>query len=173
MRPDELWALLGGGRNDFHAFRFPDSTVWVATSDRDRFVRICRGAETVRVSACPHWERSWRLPSNAHMLWAVAETPATRLALEGFKPAPTFMVTAGGVLTAGWALSQGLGPAWTERLNKRIAHRTGCKKKWAGCGTMFELGTVAGWTGELHSARAVAGRLRDAPDPDAWRQKAA
>lgn len=124
------------------------------------------------------------LPARSMVLWARVEDPAGRDALAGFAPAPTLVLADGSARTALWALAQPLSRRWTVDLNKRLAHRVGAKKlyaeRWfefappgavlrAGRGRPVAVGVEA-WTGELHSARAVAGGLVDPPDPRAaWK----
>ena len=108
--------------------------------------------------------------------------------LRRFRPVPTFVIREGSSsrYTAFWALSQPL-TRWkdVDRANRRLAHALKAPKKYADPGefyfappgTVLRVGrsrpcpvVVARAGLETYTVGEVVGRLRDAPDPDAWRE---
>lgn len=135
----------------------------------------------------PRRERGWGTASPSSVLWAATETPDQVKALQRFRPAPTLVLREGSSSRrmALWALERPLAWEWCVRANKRIAHRLRAPKKFAdpdlfavpAPGTCLHLGRArpAPVSVELlepvaYTARAVVGRLKDAPDPQAWRR---
>jgi hypothetical protein len=120
---------------------------------------------------------------DSSLLWARTDTGGEASALRSFRPAPTVVIRHGGVYVAFWALWEPLDDDWRLRANKRIAHRLGAKKKYAGDnfgvplpGTILRFGRgrpqpveLVRYEPELRTAREVVGHLREAPDPAAWR----
>lgn len=104
-----------------------------------------------------------RTPSR--WLWVVAETAPARERLLAFRPEPTFLRSRRTQLTAGWCLEQDLDGAWTDRLNRRLAGHIGASSRFVQVPPGREMPTAddpdTEWRGRVHSARAVAGRLRD------------
>jgi hypothetical protein len=197
VRPEHLWQLLAGERG-FVAMSAHGRSFFVPVADRRSFVRKVDAWSDVlpwssdpdvgdlAVGAVPYEQANYLRNVDSHVLWARAESPAARAKLAGFDPAPTVTFASGSVLTALWGLTRGLDPEWTERLNRRVAHELGCKKKWCSTGFMFAPAgvvlrqdrlrpvpvVVRQRCSRLYGAREVAGRLREAPDPDAWRNAA-
>lgn len=120
-------------------------------------------------------------------LWAVLETGDNRKRLRAFTPRPTLVLQEGDTnhAVALWALAHPLEREPAMRANKRLAHALGAKKKhcdpWD-----FTLRTpdslVPTKRGEkrvrvlwcqpsLYAPLQVIGRLRDAPDPEKWRER--
>jgi hypothetical protein len=124
-----------------------------------------------------------RVPSS--ILWVRTETGKAASKLRSFRPAPHVVIREGASVryVAFWALSDPLEDEWLGRANRRIAHALGAPKKHCGDTFAFHLpGTImrAGRSRPVPvelvrfepgvlSARQVVGRLREAPDPDAWR----
>lgn len=124
----------------------------------------------------------------ATVLWARVEGDKQRKALDRFRPVPPVVVQEGASTraVAFWPLDRALGWEWIVRANKRIAHRLGTPKKWADpdeflfpapgsclrAGRSRPLPVVMTRLEPVHfTARQVVGRLKDAPDPNAWREQ--
>lgn len=128
--------------------------------------------------------------------WGTSAVPALHVRVEGkkqadrlrnFRPVPTFVIREGSTTryVALWMLRAPL-RKWSDstRANKRIAHALGASKKncFAGDfsfpvpGSVLRAGrkrpvpvVVARAGLEAYTVREVVGRLRDAPDPESWR----
>lgn len=160
---------------------------FVNTDMRPVCLRLMR-QEHSSVGAIPRRKPEPGYLARANVLWARLETGQHAEALARFRLAPTMVLREGKSprRTALWALATGLTIDWAERANKRIAHRIGCKKKFAAAeheihppGTTLTLGTRPAlvWVeymdpGALFMARGVVGDLADPPNPDAWRTAA-
>jgi hypothetical protein len=191
MRPGELWALLGGPRG-FHRFDVDGRLLWVDVEDRGRFCRLVDGAAreyaALQLGAVPFHGRDATAPGYASVLWARAETPDQREAVEHFAPVPSLVLAAGARRDVLWALDGPLSRGWVLQANLRLAHRLGTKKAYAGPWFSFTpagcvsregrsrpvvVGLVS-WTGALYTARDVVGGLEDPPDPRAaWKAQQA
>lgn len=133
--------------------------------------------------------RGWGTSSPAiPVLWARLDGGKRQAnVLRRFRPVPTFVVREGSSTryVALWALQEPV-KGWEEivRWNKRLAHAIGTAKKHADPdgffvplpGTVLRAGrgrpvpVLAARVGiETYTVQQVVGRLRDAPDPDAWR----
>jgi len=124
-----------------------------------------------------------RLPSS--LLWVRTETGKSASRLRTFHPRPHLVIREGSTVryVAFWALEDPLSGEWLDRANRRIAHHLAAPKKHCGDGFRFVLpGTIlradrarplpvelVSYEPGLVTAREVVGRLREAPDPDAWR----
>jgi hypothetical protein len=191
----EIWALLSGPAG-FHRFEIGGGATLCDVRNHRRFSHLCSLGG--RVGLVPLVENpaakdrppghrrvvASHLPGPSNVLWVVASTPKTREAVEHFAPAPTVVVAEGATWTAVWALERSLSLGWTGALNKRLAHRLGTKLvdggPWQTVGIPgSDLGRgrtveAQGWTGEVHSARAVAGNLPDPVDHRAaWKARQA
>ena len=128
--------------------------------------------------------------------WGTNSVPALHVRVEGkkqadalrrFRPVPTFVIREGSTsrYVAFWMLRAPL-TRWADstRANKRIAHALGATKKHAFSGDFWfpvpgsvlragrsrPVPVVVARAGiEAYTVREVVGRLRDAPDPNSWR----
>lgn len=129
------------------------------------------------------WPGAMPLP----LLWTRTENKDSARRLERFRPAPSLLLREGDTVRhiAFWLVRRPLTWSQLERANKRIAHNVGAPKKYADPdtftfplpGTFLRRGrtrpvpvTVESMSLETHTAKAIVGRLKDAPDPDAWRK---
>jgi hypothetical protein len=154
-----------------------------------RLVEDWSYAGDLSVMLLPWLEPSYLTAGLGNVLWAHTVSGGSSAALDKFRPAPTFVVREGSTSrrTALWALSRPVDVDWVERGNRRIAHRLGTPKK--NCGTLGEMylpGTILRKGRKrpvavhlehfdpqaLYTARQVVGHLRDAPDPNAWKERA-
>jgi hypothetical protein len=190
-----LWAMTSGARG-FHVIEWRDPREglqqhWVDVGDRRRYVDLIdflsrEMAVELEVSAVPRPERGHGTAGGAHCLWVRTEGRKQLQRLERFRPRPTLVLEEGDSTRriALWALlGDGLNFERVVRANKRLAHALGAPKKHAAPEFMFNppgstlrekrarpvLIRVAERTDELYTLGQAVGRLRDAPDPDAWR----
>lgn len=182
MNALDLWAMLAGQRADgFIPIGFDGEVYWCDADRPTMFERKLRAwgwAGDLEVFPCRFREKEMSWPWIASVLWARVESPGGRDALDGFLPAPTLVMAAGAVRTALWALTGELTRRESEWLNRRLAFALGARLKDAAPwfsfsppGTVLRAGrskavpvVVERFSGELHSARAVAGGLADPPD---------
>lgn len=125
-----------------------------------------------------------RVPSS--LLWVRTESGESASRLRMFKPAPAVVIREGATnrYVAFWALEKPLTPGWLDIANQRLRYALHAPRKHASDGFRVVLpGAVlrqgrgrslpvelVRYEPELLPARAIVGRLRDAPDPDAWRK---
>lgn len=118
--------------------------------------------------------------------WVRCETGRQVAALESFDPEPTLVIREGGTVrhTAFWMLPRPVNPDDGGKVNRHVAHKLRCAKKWADQmsftppGAVIREGrakplpvVVAGGTGELVTLRALCRTLpREIPDPEGWRK---
>jgi hypothetical protein len=164
---------------------------WLAPAHFERWRRL---ADTqtwdgdLAVYLCPWLDRgSFLHPARSGVVWAHLESGDSCARLSRFRVRPTLVVSEGGSVrrTAVWALTRPLSHDWCERANRRLAHFfRGPKKHCGTTGRLYIPGTVlrAGRKrpvpasveefnpDAIYTARQVVGALKDAPDPDAWRQ---
>jgi hypothetical protein len=131
----------------------------------------------------PFWLPSWSL-------WAVVDTGDGVRRLARMRPRPTLVLQEGDtrVRTAFWALDRPLNWEWTARANRRLAHFLQGPKKFCdpdhairtpgspiADGRVVPISVVVAEMNPtaLYTAREVVQHLRDAPDPDAWRNRGA
>jgi hypothetical protein len=190
-----LWTMTGAARG-FHLVTWNDPVEgrqehWIGVEELDRYVGLIDFlsrdmALEVEVSAVPRPQRGFGTAGLAHCLWVRTEGKKQLEKLARFRPRPTLVLEEGDSTRriAFWALSEPLNYEWVIRANKRIAHALFAPKKWAEPEFMFNppgsclrdgrarpvLIRVAERNDELYSAKQVVGRLKDAPDPEAWRQ---
>jgi hypothetical protein len=155
-----------------------------------RMVRALSEDRDVVLSAGSRRRRGMGTCDRAAVLWCRVESRKQADALRRFRPSPTLVVREGEScrMTALWSLRRPLAYEWLLRANKRIAHRLGAAKKWAepeftfpAPGSCLRAGRsrpvpvrVEFWQPcAIFTAREVVGHLRDAPNPDAWREAAA
>jgi hypothetical protein len=187
VSPRDLWALLAGQAGASFPMWVDHGLFWTPVDAPALFERRLEawGWLGDLEVGMPRLDRSLGRPAALEVLWARAETPAARSALERFDPAPTLRIGVGAREDAFWGLSRALDRDHAERANKRIAHALGTKKKdgdpwgfrFSPPGTVLRAGGrpravgVLSWTGELHGVRAIVGGLPDPPDPDAWKNR--
>lgn len=191
-----LWAGLGGS-DGFYAIRLTQHdgrrvTAWPGVGRRGWVESICgdfgwRG--DIEWSARAYLDRgSRRLMGDTGASWVRAETGHQVAALEAFDPEPSLVLREGGTVrhVAFWFHPRPLGPDAGERLNRHLAHRLRCAKKWAAQldfappGSVIREGrarplpvVVAGGSSDLVTVRELCRTLpRAIPDPDAWRARA-
>jgi hypothetical protein len=120
------------------------------------------------------------------MLWARTDSRDSARRLRAFRPAPAIVLREGATIryTAFWLLDGLLTHDELERFNRRLAHRLRTPKKWCGVefrvplpGTFLRSGRsrpvhvrMPRCVPAVHSWEEIVGKLRDAPDPDAWRE---
>lgn len=145
--------------------------------------------EEVAVSLVPRPRPGWGTASRSNVLWCRAESKKQLERLRRLQARPSIVLREGSTLRylAIWELAEPVGPEELERWNKRLAHAIGAPKKYAAPEEMFVPPGAclrdgrsrpvpivhAGGSSRVWSAAQVVGRLRDAPDPDAWREQRA
>jgi hypothetical protein len=132
--------------------------------------------------------RSWGMAGGAHFLWAVTESKRELGALRRFHARPSVVLRAKQARWALWLLPKPASYANVLRANRRLSYALGTKRRTAdpdllwlpAPGTCVRRGVkqarpVTVEVLEVHdwSMRALVGSLRDAPDADAWRERAA
>jgi hypothetical protein len=153
---------------------------WVQRLSEDRDVRLGAGSRR---------GRGFGTCGQAAVLWARVESKREAVNLERFRPVPTLVLREGASCrrVALWSLRRPLSYDWLVRANRRIAHKLFAPKKWAepefafpAPGSCLRVGRsrpvpihVEHFEASIFHPREVVGALRDAPDPDAWREKAA
>lgn len=152
--------------------------------------RMCEDRE-VLLAAAARPRRGFGSCGSTAVLWARVEGKKDAQALARFRPRPTLLLREGSTsrYVAVWSLRRPLSYDWMVRGNKRIAHKLFAPKKWAGdaefmfpCpGSCLRVGRARAVPvrlerfdpAALYVARDVVGKLKDAPDPNAWRAPAA
>lgn len=126
---------------------------------------------------------------SARTLWARVEGKKEAEALMRFRPRPTIVLREGSTsrLVALWTLRNPLSYEWLVRANRRIAHKLFASKRWVEPefafpvpGSCLRAGRsrpvpvrVEEFRWRVYTPKEVVRALKDAPDPDAWREKAA
>lgn len=126
---------------------------------------------------------------SARVLWARVEGKKEAEALMRFRPRPTIVLREGSTsrLVALWTLRNPLSYEWLVRANRRIAHKLFASKRWVEPEFVFPVPgsclragrsrpvpvRVESFRWRVYTPREVVGGLKEAPDPDAWREKAA
>ncbi len=190
-----LWGCVAGTRGVTQLRWWEDrSAVVCDVSLRRRFLRAVemRGVDhELEVTAAPRHPRQLGVATDeVWCTWVRVETKKAAEKLERFRPAPTIVLREGDSVrrVAFWAMSRRHSVGQAHRANKRLAHALGAAKKWADpdefrfapCGCFLRDGRarpvpvlVESCSGAIWAPRQVYGRLRDAPDPDAWRERQA
>lgn len=157
---------------------------WVAM-----VTRMCEDRD-VLLAAGSRRQRGHGTCRGARVLWARVEGKKEAAALERFRPRPTLVVREGSTsrMVALWSLRRPLSYDWLVRANRRIAHKLFGPKKWAEAEFMLPCPGSCLRTGRarpvpvhvesfdpaaIYVPREVVGGLKDAPDPNAWREAAA
>jgi hypothetical protein len=126
---------------------------------------------------------------SARCLWLRTESKKEAQMLARFRPKPTIIVREGSTsrMIALWQMRNPLTYEWLVRANKRIAHKTFSAKKWAAPEFAFPAPGSCLRAGRarpvpvrveefnpdaVYTPREVVGRLKEAPDPAAWREAA-
>jgi hypothetical protein len=193
-----LWTMLAApGRFNRVAWIMPGETrpfhMDYALEEGDAWRRmVLRAGEDcdVQVSAGLRPRRGFGTCGSSRVLWARSDAKEQAERLLRFKPTPTLVLREGATcrMTALWELRDELNYEWLLRANRRIAHKLFGPKKHTAPEFEFNApGTClrAGRTrpvpihverfepAALYRPRDVVGRLKEAPDPDAWRERAA
>lgn len=186
MSPLELWALLTDPEPGFRCFWCDGKPYWLSVHDAEGFVRRHKAwhwTHNLEVGAVGFRDDGGDFACPSRVLWARVSDPTARDRLKRFRPAPTLVLGAGARRDAFWALEKGLDPRFTTLLNLRLAYNLGGLQKHASPDFRFHPPetiirkrgrrdtpvVIKTWTSELHSAKAVAGRLKDPPEPFDWR----
>lgn len=144
----------------------------------------------VVVSAGLRSRRGMGSCAQSRVLWARCESRREAEALRRFRPVPSIVLREGSTcrLVALWQLPNPLNYEWVVRANRRIAHKLWGAKKWgtdlefafAVPGSCLRAGRarpvpvrVEAFGGGVYLPRDVVGKLKEAPDPSSWREKAA
>lgn len=183
-----LWAVLGTTDGEFRLdAQMEDGsgwpTSWIGVGERRRFVGLIEhvGSELGRpVHVFP--PRSARRPETVRRigcLWVVLESGKQVQAARRL-PAPTLALRDGRRVkrVLFWSLDRELDMRWGPRALRRVAHAVSAPKKWADPEAFwFVPPGVGDWVvsarneGAVYQPRELVGRLRDAPDPKAWRDR--
>lgn len=166
----------------------------IGVADCGRFVglaeRLGVDHELEVFAAARHPDRLGVARDGIMCLWVRVETKESARLLEVFRPAPTIVLQEGDSSrrVALWAVTKPHTVDQALRANRRLAHALKAPKKhaspdefsFAPPGTFLRHGrrrpcpvTVVGHECRIYGPTEVYGRLKDAPDPDAWRQRAA
>ncbi|WCB94461.1 hypothetical protein DSM104299_03198 [Baekduia alba] len=169
---------------------------WVHVGDLRRYVELIdwlgRGMVPpleIEVSAVPRPSQSHGTAGLSSVFWVRTEGGKQLERLERFRPRPTIVLEEGDSTrrVALWALSVPMNYEWVVRGNKRLAHALRAPKKHAEPEFMFNppgsclrdgrARPVLIRTAEVDESRVykpgeVVGRLKDAPDADAWKKPA-
>lgn len=149
--------------------------------------RMCADRE-VRLGAGSRRRRGFGTCDCSRVLWARVGSRKEVANLRRFRPRPTLVVREGSTcrLVALWSLRRPLTYEWLVRANRRIAHRLFGPKKWAEPefefpvpGSCLRAGRARPvpvhavlFEASVYEPRQVVGGLKDAPDPNAWREAA-
>lgn len=173
-----LWAAVAGGEGWLRVrFESDGEPVehWLPALDRRRCVRVLRGVARLELRPVVHRTRDNFTTVHASVLWCQLTAGKQWLALRRLPPA-TLLVRDPGSKVRGvalWALDRSLPEDWFVRANRRIAHAVGAPKKGGAPGAFVRWGDVVECRPTVYAAREVVGRLPEAPDPNAWRDRAA
>lgn len=179
MTPGALWALLWGDGGQYHEIRIGPATCWIPTHRRAAFEDLLTKPD-VRVSFVPRTDRDPFAIGRTHVLWARLERPASADLLSRLPVGPTLVLREGrsSRRTALWALSRPVSGDFITRGNERLSHACKGRRRAADASSLFDSPFSPGklWVeyeaDSFHTAREIVGRLKDAPDMDAWRQAA-
>lgn len=191
-----LWSITAAARG-FHLVTWMDpehgeQQHWVHVGDLDRYRTLIdwlgRGLSLeIQVSAVPRPTQEHGVAGLSSVFWVRTEGGRQLERLERFRPRPSIVLEEGDSTrrVALWALSVPMNYEWVVRGNKRLAHRLGAAKKHAEPEFMFNppgsclrdgrarpvlIRTVESNPDRVFKPGEVVGRLKDAPDPDAWRK---
>lgn len=160
----------------------------VGTGELERYMGLLEylgETEEVAVSLVPRPERGWGTASRSNVLWVRSESKAQLEFLRKLRARPSIVLREGHTVRylAIWELHEPIGYDVTVRFNKRLAHAIRAPKKYAEPEELFVPPGAclrdersrpvpiihAGGSSRVWTPEQVAGGLRDAPDPDAWR----
>lgn len=144
----------------------------------------------VLLSAGLRPRRGFGTCGTSRVLWARVEGKKDAQALARFRPAPTLVLREGSTarFVALWELRSELRYEWLLRANRRIAHKLFSPKKWSDAefvlpapGSCLRAGRARPVPVRVESfeplaiyrPRDVVGKLKEAPDPLAWRERVA
>lgn len=160
---------------------------------RDEWVRAVVSAgqdRDVRLAAALRSRRGMGTCSLSRVLWARVEGKKEAAALARFRPCPTLVLREGSTsrMVALWELRQALRYEWVLRGNKRISHALFAPKKWSDLEFTFPAPGSCLRAGRarpvpvhveffdpaaMFRPRDIVGGLKEAPDPNAWREAVA
>lgn len=188
-------ALLGDGRGVWEARWWDGGQAqrhFLDVQDPRRFtlVRWLGEDREVELFVVPRARAPLAYASQSSALWARVEGTKQWRALLAFRPAPTIILREGASSRADaiWGLDRALSPDWARKGSERLAYALRASRKFADPdtavihppGSCLRDGrthpvpvVVHSCTDEIYSARQVVGRLKEPPDPNAWREKVA
>lgn len=193
---DVLWLAIAG--RGLLLVRFPTEPepvrwepAWLDAEDREGVLGWWRGighGTELYTSLCLRFDEDvrHRAIDGANVLWAAGQGEKFAAALRAFKPRPTVVVREGQTTryAAVWALSGLLERRWLEQANRRLSAHLGGKSQSARPDYMMRVpGSLVKYGRrdplrvrahafpELYDPAEVVGRLRDGPDPNAWRKR--
>lgn len=176
MTEGALWALLWGDSGQYHEFRVGVARCWVPTHHR-RAVERMLAAPDSSVSLVPRTEQHPLALGPSWVLWARIERPACAELLAKLPIGPTLVMREGRSSRrwALWGLSRPLRGDWITQANERLSCALKGRRATADASTLmpspFSPGKafVEYESRNVYPARAIVGRLRDAPSTDGWR----
>lgn len=134
-------------------------------------------------------KRSWGMAGGAHFLWAFTESKRELARLRAFPCRPTMVVRAKQARWALWLMPRPVGYAHVLRANRRLSYALETKRKTADPDNFWIPAPGTCVRRDVRQPRPVTvelleptlewtmtqlvGSLRDAPDADAWRERAA
>lgn len=160
----------------------------VADVRRFRLLEALGADREVELFAVPRPRRSVQFAGEASALWVRVEGSDQWGRLQRFRPSPTIILREGASSRANalWALDRPLTLGWARRGSERLSHALRAARKHADPdrfvvnppGSCLREGrsrpvpvVTHACTDAFYTAREVVGALRDAPDPDAWRDR--
>lgn len=180
----QLYARHPGGERE--EIWIPSPT-WRGRSDLAHYVTLLESLNADVECSLLRPRRGWGTCKEVPVLHARLEGKKSADLLRNFRPVPTFVIREGSSTryTAFWALKRPL-LRWSdvERANRRLAHALKAPKKFCDPGEFYFAppGSVLRWNRsrpcpvvvaraglEFYAPREVVGHLREAPDPNAWR----
>lgn len=170
--------------------------LWIG-ADRHYLPAADRTAYRVLVSRCgshdlPVWTSAMPRGGDSHCLWVRGESGKAVEVYREFEPEPTLVLKDGDTLsrTIFWWLDRPLSPEWLTKANERLAKHFGTLRRHARpeflCAPpealtgvqarpqrviVEELRCVQYHPDAVVGRRRPGGRLQDAPDPHAWRER--
>jgi hypothetical protein len=177
--------IMPGETLPFHVdYAFEEGDAW------RRMVQRAGEDCDVLLSAGLRPRRGFGTCGTSSVLWARVEGKKEAQALARFRPVPTLVLREGSTqrYVALWELDRELNYDWLLRANRRIAHKLFAPKKWTDAEFVFAAPGSCLRSGRsrpvpvrvesfepagIYRPRDVVGKLKEAPDPDAWRERTA
>lgn len=177
MSPEEFWLLLWGRDSDLHEVELPGTRCWIPCPQKRALIRLLH-APGCAVSLVPRTQPDALSWGESHLLWCHLRTAEAEQQLERFRPAPTVVLREGETQQrwALWSLSRPLSGSWVQRGNDRINHWLRGLRRDGNPETLIPSPFGEGWAVEfewpaVYTPREIVGRLREAPDPNGWKQQ--